>query len=96
MRSAARGPRTSETEVTNVSKHGVWLWLGDREVFLPYERFPWLADGTIREVLNVERISEAHLHWPDLDVDIDVDSIDHPEKYSLVSKVKRATRRDRG
>jgi hypothetical protein len=25
------------------------------------------------------------LHWPDLDVDLHVDSIEHPERYPLVA-----------
>lgn len=57
---------------------------------LSFESFPWFEDGTIREVLNVERVSATHLYWPDLDVDVHVDSIDHPENYPLVSKVRRA------
>jgi hypothetical protein len=28
------------------------------------------------------------LYWPDLDIDLAVDSIEHPEQYPLVSQVK--------
>jgi len=37
----------------------------------------------------VERPSPHHLHWPDLDVDLSVESIEHPERYPLTSKVRR-------
>jgi hypothetical protein len=30
----------AEAEVTNISRHGFWLFLGDREVFLPLEESP--------------------------------------------------------
>jgi hypothetical protein len=30
-----------EVEVTNVSKHGFWLLLGDEELFVPFSEFPW-------------------------------------------------------
>jgi hypothetical protein len=86
MKSAPRGKSTSATEVTSVSSHGLWLWLGDREVFLSYEEFPWFKEVPVGQLFNVKRLTKDHLHWPDLDVDIHVDSIDHPEKYSLVSK----------
>jgi hypothetical protein len=33
----------------------------------------------------VELVSDRHLYWPDLDVDLDVESIFHPENYPLVS-----------
>jgi hypothetical protein len=88
MRSALRGRSTSATEVTSVSTHGVWLWLGDREAFLPYERFPWFREASIGQVLNVKRVTESHLHWPELDVDLHVESIAHPEDYPLVSKLR--------
>jgi hypothetical protein len=32
-----------DIEVTNVSKHGFWLLLGDQEVFLPFEQFPLVS-----------------------------------------------------
>jgi hypothetical protein len=37
-------------------------------------------------ILNLERPAPQHLRWPDLDVDLAVDSIAHPEHYPL--KVK--------
>jgi hypothetical protein len=86
MRSALRGRSTSNAEVTNISSHGLWLWLGDREVFLPYERFPWFKEAPLGQVLNVERVTPDHLYWPDLDVDLHVESIDNRDKYPLVSQ----------
>jgi hypothetical protein len=35
-----------------------------------------------------------HLHWPDLDVDLEIDNLENPEKYPLKSKpVKTGTSR---
>ena len=86
MRSAQRGTRTSEVEVTNVSQHGFWLLLGDRELFLPFQKFPWFRDASIAKLVRVELPSPHHLYWPDLDVDLAVESIEHPERFPLVSK----------
>jgi hypothetical protein len=77
-----------EVEVTNVSQHGLWILLGDRELFLPFEKFPWLRDAPIAQLLRVELPSSHHLYWPDLDVDLAVESIEHPERFPLVSKVQ--------
>jgi len=88
MKSAKLGKRTSQVEVTNVSKHGFWLLIGDRERFVPFEQFPWFRNAPIGQLLNVELPSPRHLYWPDLDVDIAVESIDHPERFPLVSKVR--------
>jgi Protein of unknown function (DUF2442) len=88
MTSAKPGKRTSDAEVTNVSKHGFWLLIGEKERFVAFEQFPWFRDAPIGHLLNVELPSARHLYWPDLDVDIAVESIDHPERFPLVSKVR--------
>ena len=85
MTSAALGKDTSAVEVTNVSSHGFWLLIGDQEVFLPFENFPWFREAPIGKLTNVEFPSPHHLYWPDLDVDLAVDSVFFPERFPLVS-----------
>ena len=79
------GANTSAVEFTNISPHGFWILLDERELFLPFEKFPWFADTVVREITNVERPTEKHLLWPALDVDLSVDSIEHPDRYPLTS-----------
>jgi hypothetical protein len=76
-------------EVTNVSPHGFWLFVGDRELFVPFSDFPWFREASVREITNVHLPSSRHLYWPDLDIDLAVESIEHPEKYPLVSQAPR-------
>ena len=87
MKSAALGNNISGPEVTNVSQHGLWLLLGREELFLPFEQFPWFQDAPIGKVLHVEQASAQHLYWPELDIDLAVESIRHPERFPLVSRV---------
>jgi hypothetical protein len=95
MRSVQRGRRTSGVEVSNVSSHGFWLLLGDRELFLTFEAFPWFRDAPIAKLVHVQLLSPDHLYWPDLDVDLAVESIEHPERFPLVSKVRSNSRLQR-
>ena len=88
MKSVPRGKRTLAVEVTNVSTHGIWLFIDAREVFLSLKDFPWFRDASIGEISNVQRPHPHHLYWPDLDIDLALDSIDHPERYPLVSKAR--------
>ena len=81
------GTSTSTAEVTNISKHGLWLLLDERELLLSFDDFPWFRQATVDAILNVERAAPNHLRWPDLDVDLAVDSIEHPERYPLKSKL---------
>ena len=86
MKSIALGKSISKVEVTNITKHGFWLIVGEEELFLPFKDFPWFKNATLQSILNVELHGSEHLHWPDLDVDLTLESIQHPEKYTLISK----------
>jgi hypothetical protein len=88
MRSARHGQSISAVEVTNVSPHGFWLLAEEREHFVPFKDFPWFRDVSIAELMKVELPSPHHLYWPDLDVDLAVESLDHPERYPLVSRAR--------
>ena len=81
------GAATSEVEITNISQHGFSLILDGHELFLPFEEFPWFRRAMVDAILRVARPTPAHLRWPDLDVDLAVDSIEHPERYPLKSSV---------
>ena len=88
MKSAALGPSASPAEVTNVSPHGFWLLINERELFVPFKDFPWFREATVRQITNAQLPSPHHLYWPDLDIDLAVESIEHPEKYPLVSQAQ--------
>ena len=88
MKSALRGKNISPVEVTNVSGSGFWLFLDATEVFVAFKQFPWFKEATIGQLLNVERPAQHHLYWPDLDVDLATESLTHPERYPLVSRVR--------
>jgi len=90
MKSARAGKSISAVEVTNVSAHGLWLMLGGREQFLAFKQFPWFRNAPIGKLLNVKLPNPGHLYWPDLDVDLDVESIARPEKFPLVSRANTA------
>jgi hypothetical protein len=92
MKSAPRGDDTSQVEVSGISPHGIWLFLGDREVFAD---FPWFRDAPVAGVLHVERPQPHHLYWPDLDVDLAVESILNPEQFPLISRERPNTRLQR-
>ncbi len=81
-----RGTATSAVEVTNISRHGFWLLVDDRELFLPFEKFPWFKKAAVGAILDVQRPHPDHLHWPQLDVDLTIDSIEFPERYPLEAR----------
>ena len=73
-------------EVSQISQHGILLLLADREMFLSFDDFPWFKDASVSAVLNVELPQPHHLYWPDLDIDLSVESIEHPERFPLIAR----------
>jgi hypothetical protein len=88
MKYESIGVGTSKPEVLNVSPHGFWVMVADREYFLDYANFPWFRKATLSQLFNVELYHSEHLYWPDLDVDLDLERIMEPEKYPLVAKTE--------
>ncbi|MCB1677540.1 MAG: DUF2442 domain-containing protein [Halioglobus sp.] len=86
MNSSLPGIPSSGTEITNVSSHGLWLLSDGCEYFLAFEDFPWFKEAAIGKILNVELVSPHHFYWPDLDIDLGIDSIVHPERYPLKAR----------
>ena len=85
MKYGTPGANISKVEVTNISKHGFWILIGDEELYLPFKDFPWFQKAKVSSVLRVELHGTEHLHWPELDIDLTLDSIRHPENYPLIS-----------
>ena len=78
------GVLTSPAEVTNVSKHGFWLLLGQEELFLSFADFPWFKAATIEQLCELEHPTADHLYWPSLDVDLAVESVRNPSAFPLI------------
>jgi len=86
MKSHAGGKSTLAAEVTQIDKQGIWVLIGEKESFLSFENFPWFRNASVSAIHNVELLNPRHLHWPDLDVDLAVESIEHPERFPLIAK----------
>ncbi len=84
MKSSQRGRGISKAEIQGVSNHGIWLYVDGEEYFLSYGSYPWFRNATIDQIYNVEFLFGLHLRWPDLDIDLELDAIKHPQKYPLI------------
>lgn len=80
------GKNTSPVEITHVSSHGIWLLAGSQELFMSYADFPWFKDVAVGKIINVEEPTPGHFYWPELDIDLTVDIISHPERFPLKAK----------
>jgi len=85
MKSSTHGTNTFP-EVTNISRHGFWLFYDGTEYFVPFEKFPWFRNADLEKIFNVRLEGPGHFYWPDLDIDLSHKILSDPEKFELVSK----------
>ncbi len=52
---------------------------------MSYADFPWFKDQTVKTIINVEEQAPGHFYWPDIDVDLSIESIEHPDRFPLLS-----------
>jgi hypothetical protein len=63
------------------------LLFSDKEYFLSYENFPWFKDASVSVIHNVSLLGANHLYWPDLDVDLAVESLENIDRFPLVKPI---------
>lgn len=70
--------------VLMINNQGVMISVEGNDYFLSYNRVPWMKDATVRNILNIKMSGKNAIEWPDLDIDLEIDSLKHPERYPLV------------
>lgn len=86
MKLQKRGKNISEAEIQNVSEFGIWMLIHGTEYFLNYEDFPWFKKASVESIYNFQLLHGRHLYWPDLDIDLALESLKSPEKFPLKAK----------
>jgi len=69
-----------------INAQGIMISVKGNDYFLSYNRIPWMKDATVKSILNVQMSGREAIEWPDLDVDLEVESLKHPERYPLIMK----------
>jgi hypothetical protein len=69
--------------VENITPFGIWLFVRGREYFLSYKNYPYFRDQTLKSIQTVHLLHDCHLYWPELDVDLEIDNLENPQKYPL-------------
>ncbi len=78
--------RDISVSVENITSFGIWLLIKGKEYFLTYEDYPYFENQPIKLVQNVKLLHGFHLYWPDLDIDLEIDNLDNPQRYPLKSR----------
>ncbi len=75
--------------VENITPFGIWLYVKEKGFFLSCKDYPYFKNQTLNSIQNVQLLHDYHLYWPELDVDLEIDNFENPEKYPLKFDSKR-------
>ena len=73
----------TDSQITSIEDDGFWLLVKDQEFFVPFDRYPDFQNATIQQIFNFED-GGSEFYWPDLDIDIELDALHHPERFPLI------------
>ncbi len=84
MKSLKHGTSTLTSSVTNISSVGFWVIINDKEYFISFKDYPDFKKATVDNIFNMKFVSPKQFYWPDIDVDIELDALENPEKFNLL------------
>jgi hypothetical protein len=73
-------------KVVSITPTNLVLLFYDEELLIPFTRVPWFLNAKIEDIFDVKMNGIDEIRWDKLDIDLDVDSIKHPERYPLIMK----------
>lgn len=73
-------------KVLSITADGVFITAFGKDYFLSFNRLPWFKDAKVSDIMNVRNIGTMGIRWDSMDVDLELDSLIHPEKYPLIVK----------
>ena len=80
-------PPPTSVSVLMINAQGMMLSVLGQDYFVSYNRVPWLRDARVSSALNVRMAGPNAIEWPELDVDLEIESLKHPECSSPADQV---------
>ncbi len=77
--------RTS-VSVRSIMPDGVFITVLGSDYYLSNNRMPWFRTAKASDIFNVKMLGDYGIRWDNLDVDLEIESLKHPELYPLVMK----------
>lgn len=75
-------PQKFHRNLYREERNGIARNVRGKEHFLSYAEFSWFKDARLSEIEEVQLTHGRYLRWEELDVDLDLDSLDrYPLKY---------------
>jgi hypothetical protein len=76
----------TSVDVRLITSDGIIVSVLGRDYYLSYDRLPWFKNAKVSDIFKVEMYGDDGIRWDALDVDLEIESLKHPEQYPLVMK----------
>lgn len=86
QKSSNQNTSTTLASVLMINNQGIMINVLGNDYFLSYNRVPWMKDAPVRDVLDIHMEGRNAITWPKLDIDLEIESLKHPELYPLIMK----------
>ncbi len=73
----------AQAQITSIEQDGFWLLTQEGEFFVSFERYPSFRKANVEQIFKFKSDDDA-FYWPELDIDIELDALKHPERYPLI------------
>ncbi|MDR0757344.1 MAG: DUF2442 domain-containing protein [Tannerella sp.] len=77
--------RTS-VDIRLITSSGIIVSVSGCDYYISYDRLPWFRDAKVSDIFNVKMCGSDGIRWEAIDVDLEIESLIHPEQYPLVMK----------
>lgn len=78
--------QNTSVSVLMINAQGIMISVCGNDFFISYNRMPWLKDARISDVLNIRMAGRNAIEWETLGVDLEIESLRHPERFPLIMK----------
>lgn len=76
--------KTKTAQISHISPFGLWILIENTEYFIDFKDYPYFYKATLNQILDFSVDICGNFHWESLDIDIEKESLDSPEKYPLI------------
>lgn len=83
-------------EVKQITSNGLTIILKGKEYFAAFKNFPDFVSVPVAHLFDVKFWGGEFLSWEKADIDICLESLNHPEKFFVNSRAHRFTKKDAG
>jgi hypothetical protein len=83
MRSSKHGTSILPSNVTSITSFGFWVINEDKEYFIAFNDYPAFKTVPVDKIFNLKVLSPKQLYWPEMDIDIELDALENPERFPL-------------